>query len=62
MSAASYLWIDQNGVVTNLIMFDPSNELTLPAGHELVLCTGQADIGWTRNEDGSFTAPPPAEE
>lgn len=61
MSASSYLWVNESGIVTNLIMFDPANELTLPEGHELVLYTGQAEIGWTRNEDGSFT-PPTAEE
>ncbi len=61
MSASRYLIINPDGVVENVIMYDPACQLLLPEGFELVPHTGQAWTSWTRNEDGSFT-PPPAEE
>ncbi len=61
MSASRYLIINPSGVVENVIIYDPAYQLLLPEGFELVLCTGHVDIGWTRNPDGTFSAPP-AEE
>lgn len=61
MDENKYLSIDSSGLVVGLIICDSVNDLQLPAGNDLVAYTGQAGIGWTRNEDGSFT-PPPAEE
>lgn len=61
MSASRYLIINPSGVVENVIIYDPAYEFLLPQGYELIPYTCHADIGFTRNEDGSFT-PPPAEE
>lgn len=58
MSASRYLIISPSGVVENAIIYDPQHQFVMPDGYELVPCTRQADIGWIRNPNGTFSAPP----
>jgi hypothetical protein len=57
----NYLIIDSNGIVTNAIVANFSEEqraaYASEIGAECVLHTGQAWIGWKRNNDGSFYDP-----
>lgn len=47
---------DESGVCVNAIVLGPG--WTPPAGHRAVAPTGAAWIGWTLNDDGSWTPPP----
>ncbi len=57
MTTGTYLLVDGNGLVENVIYYNPANPLVLPTDYQLVVYTEQAWIGWTLNPDGTFSAP-----
>jgi hypothetical protein len=59
MTTGTYLLVDGNGLVENVIYYNPANPLVLPTGYQLVAYAEQAWIGWTLNPDGTFNEPTP---
>lgn len=53
--------IVRNGVIENIVLWDGVSEWTPPAGATIEQDLYGSHIGWIRQDDGTFAAPPEPE-